>query len=229
MRRPRLWPAPALVLVVGLTAFPVAPLRAQTAVGDSAEFAAWRQVQKEDIDGMRKKFMALAKAVPADKLAWRPMEGTRSFREVFAHIAAEGNTETAMFGRPLPAGSLADFDAEEARVKKLTDDQLIAVMDRAMQSLSTTLGGLSRATINTPSQVLRTEHPAPRGDDLYPQRPARTSGPVGGVCPDELDRAAVDQEGVRRRGGLRPAGGLVPSHRAITPGPGLHRSAGSRR
>ena len=150
MRRPRLWPAPALVLVAGLTGFPGAPLLGQTAAGDSAEFAAWRQVQKEDIDGLRKKFMALAKAVPADKLTWRPMEGTRSFREVFAHVAAEGNTETAMFGRPLPAGSLADFDAEEARLKKLTDDQLIAVMDQAMHSLSTTLGGLSRATINTP-------------------------------------------------------------------------------
>ena len=150
MRRPRLWPVPALVLVVGLTGFTGAPLRAQTAVSDSAEFAAWRQVQKEDIDGLRKKFMALAKAVPADKLTWRPMEGTRSFREVFAHVAAEGNTETAMFGRPLPAGSLADFDAEEARLKKLTDDKLIAVMDQAMQSLSTTLAGLSRATINTP-------------------------------------------------------------------------------
>jgi hypothetical protein len=135
---------------VGLTGFAGAPLGAQTPIGDSAEFAAWRQVQKEDIDGLRKKFMALAKAVPADKLAWRPMEGTRSFREVFAHVAAEGNTETAMFGRPLPAGSLADFDAEEARLKKLPDDQLIAVMDRAMESLSATLGGLSRARINTP-------------------------------------------------------------------------------
>ena len=94
--------------------------------------------------------MALAKAVPGDKLAWRPMEGARSFREVFAHVAAEGNTETAMFGRPLPAGSLADFDAEEARLKKLPDDQLIAAMDRGMQSLSATMDALSRATINTP-------------------------------------------------------------------------------
>jgi hypothetical protein len=28
------------------------------------------------------------------------------------------------------------------------------------------------------------------------ERPARTSGPVGGVCPDERDRAPVEQEGV---------------------------------
>lgn len=150
MPRPCLWPTPALLLVAGLTGFPAAPLLAQTAVGDSAEFASWRQVQKEDIEGLRKKFMALARAVPADKLTWRPMEGSRSFREVFAHVAAEGNTETAMFGRPLPAGSLADFDAEEARLKKLPDDQLIAAMDQAMHSLSATLGGLSRAKINTP-------------------------------------------------------------------------------
>jgi hypothetical protein len=150
MPRRHLRPAPALALLVGLSGFPGAPLRAQTAANDSAEFAAWRQVQQKDIDGLRKKFMALAKAVPADKLTWRPMAGTRSFREVFAHVAAEGNTETAMFGRPLPAGSLADFDAEEARLKQLPDAELIAVMDRSMQSLSATLGGLSLAQINAP-------------------------------------------------------------------------------
>jgi hypothetical protein len=150
MPRRRIWPAPALALLVGLSGFPGAPLQAQTAVNDSAEFAAWRQVQQRDIESLRKKFMALARAVPADKLAWRPMEGTRSFREVFAHVAAEGNTETAMFGRPLPAGSLPDFDAEEARLRKLPDAELIAVMDRSMQSLSATLGGLSLAKINSP-------------------------------------------------------------------------------
>jgi hypothetical protein len=139
-----------LAVMASLTAALGRPLQAQAAASDSAEFAAWRQVQKEDIDGLRKKFMALAKAIPADKLGWRPMEGTRSFREVFAHVAAEGNTETAMFGRPLPAGSVADFDAEEARLNKLPPDQLIAAMDRAMQSLSATLGGLTRAKINTP-------------------------------------------------------------------------------
>jgi hypothetical protein len=143
-------PAQALVLVATLAGFPAAQARTQTAVTDWAEFAAWRQVQTQDIDGLRQKFMALAKAVPSGKLAWRPMKTTRSFREVFAHVAAEGNTETAMFGRPLPAGSVADFDAEEARLTKLADGELIAAMDRAMQSLSATLGGLTPATINTP-------------------------------------------------------------------------------
>ena len=139
---------PALAVMVGLASFVTAPLAAQ-AVSDSAEFVAWRKVQKADIDGMRKKLMALAKAVPVDKLKWRPMEGSRSFHEVFAHIAAEGNTETAMFGGKLPPGSLADFDAEEARLRKLPDDELIAVMDQSMQILSATLAGLSLDKMNT--------------------------------------------------------------------------------
>jgi hypothetical protein len=138
---------PALAVMAGLAGFVTAPLAAQ-AVSTSAEFEAWRKVQKEDIDGLRNKFMALAKAVPADKLGWRPMEGTRSFHDVFAHVSAEGNTETAMFGGKLPAGSLADFDAEETRLRKLSDDQLIAVMDRSMQNLSATLAGLSLEKMN---------------------------------------------------------------------------------
>src|SRR4029079_19543317 len=138
----------ALAVMAGLAGFAAAPLAAQ-AVSNSAEFEAWRKVQKGDIDGLREKFMALAKAVPAGKLGWRPMKRTRSFHDVFAHVAAEGNTETAMFGGKLPAGSLADFDAEEARLGKLPDDQLIAVMDKAMEILSATLAGMSLDQMNT--------------------------------------------------------------------------------
>jgi DinB family protein len=148
MTAPSRFSVPSLAAMAVLASFVAAPLAAQ-AVSNSAEFEAWRKVQKDDIDGIKDKFMALAKAVPANKLNWRPMEGTRSFHEVFAHVAAEGNTETAMFGGKLPAGSLADFDAEEARLKKLPDDQLIPIMEKSMQSLSATLAGLSLDKMNT--------------------------------------------------------------------------------
>ncbi len=140
---------PVLALAFSLAGLPSRHLSAQT-ISDSAEFVAWRKAQTEDLDGMRTKFMALAKAVPAGKLSWRPMEGTKSFHQVFAHIAAEGNTETAMFGRPLPAGSLADFDAEETRLTNLTDAEVIAAMDRALHTLGATLDALSLASIRTP-------------------------------------------------------------------------------
>ena len=137
-------------LLVGLASLATAPLGAQSPASDSVEFANWRQVQQRDVDGLREKFMALARAIPADQFGWRPMEGTRSFHEVFAHIAAEGFTEPVGFGRPLPAGSLSDFDAEEARLRGLPDDQLIAALDRSMENLSAAFAGLSRTKMNTP-------------------------------------------------------------------------------
>jgi hypothetical protein len=137
-----------LALMAGLATFAPTPLAAQ-AVSNTAEFEAWRKVQKEDIDGLRDKFLALARAVPADKHGWRPMEGARSFHQVFAHVAAEGNLESAMFGAKLPAGSMANFDAEETRLGKLPDDQLIAAMDQSLRLLSATVAGLSLDKMNT--------------------------------------------------------------------------------
>src|SRR5262245_34315158 len=137
----------ALALLAGLAVSATTPLAAQ-AISNTAEFEAWRKMQKEDIDGVRDKFLALAKAVPADKHGWRPMEGSRSFHQVFAHVAAEGNLESAMFGAKLPAGSVANFDAEETRLGKLPDDQLVAEMDKSLQLLSATVGGLSLDKMN---------------------------------------------------------------------------------
>lgn len=124
-------------------------LQAQ-AVDDSTEFANWRGVQVNDIGQLRDKIMGLARAIPADKLAWRPMEGTRSFHDVFAHIAAEGFLEPTSFGVARPTGSVADFDAEETRLKGLPDDQLIAAMDRSLENLSSMIAGLSKQRSNDP-------------------------------------------------------------------------------
>lgn len=154
------------ILFAGIASLSGSPLEAQSPVTDSAEFASWRQVHTRDVDGLREKFVALARAIPADKLSWRPMDGTRSFHDVFAHIAAEGFTEPVAFGRPLPAGSLADFDAEEARLRALPDDQLITAMARSMENLSAAIAGLSRAKMNTPIQFFG-ESTLPRAAVTY--------------------------------------------------------------
>ena len=137
-----------LAVAIGLGAGPVG---AQTTpVPDSVEFANWRRLQVYDAGQLKQKIMGLAHAVPAGQLGWRPMDGTRSFHDVFAHIAAEGNVEPVSFGRPLPTGSLADFDAEEARLKALPDDQLIPATERALDNLNALIAGLSLAEANKP-------------------------------------------------------------------------------
>ena len=47
---------------------------------------------------MHDKFTALAEAFPEDTYDWRPMEGVRSVKEVFALMAAEANLFPTMWG-----------------------------------------------------------------------------------------------------------------------------------
>ncbi len=42
-----------------------------------------------DLDIVNKKFVSLANALPQDKFTWRPSEDSRSFAEVFLHVAGE--------------------------------------------------------------------------------------------------------------------------------------------
>ena len=42
-----------------------------------------------DLDTLQTKFVALARAFPADKYSWRPAPGVRSVGEAFMHVASE--------------------------------------------------------------------------------------------------------------------------------------------
>jgi len=51
-----------------------------------------------DLENMQKKFVDLANALPADKLTWRPSADSRSFAEIFLHVAAERYGILGMMG-----------------------------------------------------------------------------------------------------------------------------------
>src|SRR5690348_18305977 len=57
-----------------------------------------------DLQTMQKKFVDLANAVPAEKLTWRPTADSRSFAEVFLHVAAERYGILGMMGAETPTG-----------------------------------------------------------------------------------------------------------------------------
>lgn len=57
-----------------------------------------------DLETANKKFVALAEAIPQEKFTWRPGEGTRSFAEVFLHVAGERYFILGLGGAPAPAG-----------------------------------------------------------------------------------------------------------------------------
>lgn len=72
------------------------------------------QARKELLDpflGAAGKCLALAKAVPEEKYNWRPMEGVRSFGEVFVHMAGSTLLFCSYAGLKPPAGAAHDLAA----------------------------------------------------------------------------------------------------------------------
>jgi uncharacterized damage-inducible protein DinB len=61
-----------------------------------------------DLADLQQKFVSLAKVIPADKYNWRPMDGVRSFGEVFLHVAGTNFSLTSAIGGPPIPGFKAD-------------------------------------------------------------------------------------------------------------------------
>jgi len=80
-----------------------------------------------DLDDVQKKIVDLAKAVPAEKYAWRPDAGVRSVSEVYMHIAG-GNYFLATFlGVQPPADMPKDLE-------KITDkEKVLAEMQKSFE------------------------------------------------------------------------------------------------
>ncbi len=93
-----------------------------------------------DIQQVREKFVALAKATPEDKYDWRPSAGVRSVREVFLHVASDNYLMPTAFGvAPDPAtgikgddfGTLATFEHQ-----KLGRDATVAAVEKSFDHLA---------------------------------------------------------------------------------------------
>ena len=88
-----------------------------------------------DLENMQKKFVDLANALPADKLTWRPSADSRSFAEIFLHVAAERYGILGMMGAEAPAGvdrkSLEKSTTDRARIV----DELNKSWDFAQKSI----------------------------------------------------------------------------------------------
>ncbi len=77
----------------------VAPL-----LGAQAPTTGWRAEFITVLNGAEQKYVALAEAMPAAKMTWRPGEGVRSVSEVFLHVAGANYGLAARLGAAAPAG-----------------------------------------------------------------------------------------------------------------------------
>jgi hypothetical protein len=124
-------------LVVAMTVPPALQAQVQTL----------RDFHVADVENLRSKFVALAVAFPEDGYDWRPMEGTRSVRDVLILVAAEANVFPVNWGLPAAEGAAHGYQAESARVGELaiTKAQLIVELGHAFDHLRRSLAGMSDA------------------------------------------------------------------------------------
>lgn len=135
MTRSAAWWATAVALA--MTAPPALRAQVQT----------MKEFQVADVENLRSKFVGLAEAFPEDKYEWRPMEGTRSVRDVLVLVAAEANVFPAHWGLPAAEGAAEGYQAESARVGGLavTKALLIEELNRSFDHLSRSLASMSDA------------------------------------------------------------------------------------
>jgi uncharacterized damage-inducible protein DinB len=127
----------ACVLNIGAVA-----THAQTPTADSTPPSYDMKAQALlDLQGVNKKCIELAQALPSDKLTWRPSSDTRSFSEVFLHVAGERYGILSLMGATPPAGFKArDFE------KSTTDrDRIVQELNQSWDFTSKTISGISNA------------------------------------------------------------------------------------
>jgi uncharacterized damage-inducible protein DinB len=150
-------PAAALGSILALAL--VAPAQAHAQY--SADKATAIEVRKEflaNFDGLQKKFLALAEAIPADKYSWRPAPGVRSIGEVFMHIASEYYYWTpAVFGAT-PSPVVVPVNDGFAKFEKMSSKpEVLKHLNEGFAYGRKTIEGLDESKITGRQKVFNRE------------------------------------------------------------------------
>ena len=94
-----------------------------------------------DLQAVNKKCVDLAEALPGNKLTWRPSPGTRSFAEVFLHVAGERYGILSMMGAKPPAG----FKAREFEKSTIEKDRIVHELNQSWDFANKSIASMSNS------------------------------------------------------------------------------------
>lgn len=94
-----------------------------------------------DLEQVQKKFVSLANALPSDKFTWRPSEDSRSFAEVFLHVAGERYQIMSLMGATPPAG----FDAKTFEKATTDRTRVVEELSKSWDFAKSAISGMSNA------------------------------------------------------------------------------------
>jgi uncharacterized damage-inducible protein DinB len=94
-----------------------------------------------DLDGVNKKVISLAQALPQDKFNWRPTPDSRSFAEVFLHVSGERYFILGLMGAVPPAG----FDGKTYEKSTTDKVKIIDELNKSGEYTQKTIQGMANA------------------------------------------------------------------------------------
>lgn len=106
-----------------------------------------------DLQAVQKKFVDLANAIPADKFTWRPSADSRSFAEVFLHVAGERYGILGLGGATAPAG----FDRKTFEKSTTDRARIVDELNKSWEFTQKTINDMTNADFASccPSSGLR--------------------------------------------------------------------------
>jgi uncharacterized damage-inducible protein DinB len=132
----------SLLLTLGLSSLALAAPAPRAADADhTAPSYDMKGQSLVDLDAIQKKFVDLANAVPADKLTWRPSADSRSFAEVFMHVAGERYGILSLMGVEKPAG----YDRKTFEKSTIDRAQIVAELNKSYDFAKKTIDGMTNA------------------------------------------------------------------------------------
>lgn len=140
MNRVFLWIA-AVLLSSGALTLGAPALHADDVLDHTAPTYDMKAQALLDLETLQKKFVALANVLPADKLTWRPSADSRSFAEVFLHVASERYGILSLMGAEKPAG------VDPKGLEKSTTDRarIVDELNKSWDFARKTIQGMSNA------------------------------------------------------------------------------------
>lgn len=114
-----------------------------------------------DLEMVQKKFVELANAIPQDKFNWRPSPDSRSFAEVFLHVAGERYGILRLMGAQAPG----EFDAKTLEKSTTDKARIIDELNKSWEFTQKTITGMSNGDFAKPLPKLGPD--ANAGDVVY--------------------------------------------------------------
>ena len=131
-----------VLLLVGVSGFGMRATAQNSAAADHTPPSYDMKAQALlDLEAVEKKVVDLAKIVPDDKLNWRPSTDSRSFAEVFLHVAGERYGILSLMGAEKPAG----FDGKTFEKSTTDKARIIEELQKSWEFTKKTISGMSNA------------------------------------------------------------------------------------